>query len=313
MDDYKIPLDWQEGGVPSIIAVGKYLTKRRAEMRYKDFVQLVSTELGGSDSSANKLMAIAAHPIISDPRYADKLPKRWALLYELQLCPTDKIVEALQNGSLLKTTKYDIWNMRGRDSKRTPRVRMVPAESTPTRLSSRPISKFDIRTQIKVPAGTNLVDWVRSGMKIEQDEGITSVEASRRIGLGNESYRLAKFIIALSDRTDLNAHDTGVVKNALEGIQATAQIRRHFEEVRPIVEKIWGSAGGRNQHTEKAEQRRIDNFLNAVVIIYDACSRIVDIQVPHVSNEEIDTSIEQLIDAKRALTDLIERLNKERV
>lgn len=314
-EEYRIPIDWQEGGIGAIIAVGRYLARKRQEVGHKAFRDVVERELGGSESSANKLMAIAAHPIISDPRYAEKLPQKWALLYELQLLPDDKLLAALQNGSLANVNKYDIWEMRGislekRD--RRVRIKMAPGEGPVRRRGIQPLLRDDVRAQIKVPQGMTLESFVRTGMELEKNEGVTAEEASRRIGIGTASYRSIRAIILLTDRADLAPADATAVAAAVREMNETNKFRGPYALVEPIIDKIWGKVRT-GKLDSKSEQKRVDSFMNAVVILYDACSRVVNLEVPYLKGEDVERAIDQLVDARRALADLIDRLNKERV
>jgi hypothetical protein len=80
--------------VEATIAAGRHLQEAKDQLDDErgEFLQLLD-RIGIHETTACKLMRIAAHPVISDFSHVKKLPLAWGTLYELTTLPTD-VLEA---------------------------------------------------------------------------------------------------------------------------------------------------------------------------------------------------------------------------
>lgn len=86
--------------VESFIAVGKVLTEARNNLPHGQFEDMVVTDLGMDPSTAQRLMKIAAHPVLSKPAHGQDLPPSWRTLYELTKVPEPKLLAKLKDGTI---------------------------------------------------------------------------------------------------------------------------------------------------------------------------------------------------------------------
>lgn len=88
-----ITASWQKA-VESIIQTGRLLIESKAALRHGEWGRMVCRRLPFGERTAQVLMAIAEHPVLSNPNHAAVLPACWTTLAELaQLPPPD--LEAL--------------------------------------------------------------------------------------------------------------------------------------------------------------------------------------------------------------------------
>ena len=87
---------WQ-GTVRNIVETGKALIDLKADLPHGAFTEMVETDLFFSTRTAQRLMAIAEHPSLSNPTHVSDLPASWGTLYELSKidgCTVEKLIQA---------------------------------------------------------------------------------------------------------------------------------------------------------------------------------------------------------------------------
>jgi hypothetical protein len=78
----QITAAWQKG-VDSIVETGRLLVRAKHEMPYPEFQAMVAGELPFDKRTAERLMVIAEHPVISSATHVSRLPPSWGTLYDL--------------------------------------------------------------------------------------------------------------------------------------------------------------------------------------------------------------------------------------
>jgi hypothetical protein len=83
------------------IAAGRHLQEAKDQLDDErgEFLQLLD-RIGIHETTACKLMRIAAHPVISDFSHVKKLPLAWGTLYELTTLPTDVLEAKLADATV---------------------------------------------------------------------------------------------------------------------------------------------------------------------------------------------------------------------
>jgi hypothetical protein len=85
--------------VEAIIEVGRLLVKAKADLPHGEWGRLFDDDLlPFSQQTASKWMAIAEHPLISNPAHVRSLPPAWSTLYELTKAEPSKVKNALKDG-----------------------------------------------------------------------------------------------------------------------------------------------------------------------------------------------------------------------
>jgi hypothetical protein len=91
--------------VTGFVETGKVLFAAKKDLTVGEWLHLVNNDLQLEPKTARCLMAIAAHPIISNPQYASFLPAEWEVLYELSKIDADTLREFLEHGEVSPRTE----------------------------------------------------------------------------------------------------------------------------------------------------------------------------------------------------------------
>lgn len=87
--------------VESILKVGRLLIEAKDELEHGEWGQMF--DKGGLpfvQRTAQKLMAIAEHPILSNPTHASHLPPHFETLYEMRKLPDQELEQMLAEGTI---------------------------------------------------------------------------------------------------------------------------------------------------------------------------------------------------------------------
>ena len=90
----------------SIIAAGKELLAAKEALPHGEFGPLLD-ELGLTPRTAQRFMAIARHPVLSDPTRVSHLPGAWGTLYELSRLDDEVIAAAITSGKVSPSMRRD--------------------------------------------------------------------------------------------------------------------------------------------------------------------------------------------------------------
>ncbi len=96
---------WQKQ-VESILETGCILIEARKQLDHGQFYKMIEGKLPGckklpfGTGTANMLMAIARHPVLSNPKFSSDLPPLWYSLYGLAQLPNDELEAMLQDGRI---------------------------------------------------------------------------------------------------------------------------------------------------------------------------------------------------------------------
>jgi hypothetical protein len=99
-EDYaaRITASWRQA-VTSIIETGKLLIAAKTSLKHGEFGNMVE-ELPFTARTAQRLMAIAEHPVLSNATHVSDLPASWGTLYALSLLPDEELEAMLANGTI---------------------------------------------------------------------------------------------------------------------------------------------------------------------------------------------------------------------
>ena len=95
----KICSAWQKC-TESIIATGKLLVEAKDVLPYGSFEAMVKLKLPFDVRTAQMLMKIAGHPVISNAKHVSLLPPSWGTLYELSRLPEQFLIEKIEDGGI---------------------------------------------------------------------------------------------------------------------------------------------------------------------------------------------------------------------
>jgi Protein of unknown function (DUF3102) len=95
-DDYaaKINTCWRQS-VESIIEAGRILLQAKEDLPHGEFGRMINELLTFGPRTAQKLMEIARHPVISNATHVTHLPASWSTLYALTELPEEAIEELI--------------------------------------------------------------------------------------------------------------------------------------------------------------------------------------------------------------------------
>jgi hypothetical protein len=94
----QISARWQDAA-QAIIDVGRLLIEAKAALDHGQWGEMFRAKhVPFSQSTANKLMAIADHKVLTDSEHVPNLPPSWGTLYELSHIPEPDLREMLSDG-----------------------------------------------------------------------------------------------------------------------------------------------------------------------------------------------------------------------
>jgi hypothetical protein len=125
----RITAEWRKS-VEAVIGVGRQLIAAKEACKgeftrlFKGSDNAVSDPLPFTVNTAERIMAVARHPILSDSAHVQTLPQSWGTLYELTKVPETDLAEAIATGKITpEMTRAEAAALRGR-----PRVKAAPAD-----------------------------------------------------------------------------------------------------------------------------------------------------------------------------------------
>jgi hypothetical protein len=180
----RITTAWQ-GQVGSIIEVGALLKAAKEELRRGDFMKMVKAELPFSQSTANKLMKIAACDHLRNSEHVPSLPAHWGTLFELTLLTAEQFEAGCKSGAINpKTQRRDVKALRG-ETKST-------KESSVARLKQRLADAERELARLKQDDGGSFFDLKKDTPKDISDAIIGNVPESKARAIGETILALVK-------------------------------------------------------------------------------------------------------------------------
>lgn len=86
--------------VESFIETGRLLMAAKAALPHGEFTPMIENELPFGERTAQRLMAIAEHPWLSNPTHASLLPADWTAVYELVKLTPEQLDQAQAAGKI---------------------------------------------------------------------------------------------------------------------------------------------------------------------------------------------------------------------
>ena len=93
-----IRASWQKS-IAGIIETGMHLLEARSELE-RDVFKAMLMRLPFGPRTAQRLMAIAANPILSSATHVSALPPSWGTLYELAKLPNEVLLTKIEDGGV---------------------------------------------------------------------------------------------------------------------------------------------------------------------------------------------------------------------
>jgi hypothetical protein len=129
----KISAAFQKG-VTSIIETGRLLNEAKETLEHGSFESMVQSKLPFTPRAAQMLMAIAKHPVISNPKHVSLLPPSWGTLYRITRLPLRLVEECIEDKRINpKTERKDICALDGKRPKGEHRTCKKPHQRRSTR------------------------------------------------------------------------------------------------------------------------------------------------------------------------------------
>lgn len=88
---------WQSS-VVAIIETGRLISEAKAQLEHGDFISMVERQLPFNIRTAQRLMAIANDPRLSDATHASHLPPSWMSLYEITRLDDEQFEHGIEAG-----------------------------------------------------------------------------------------------------------------------------------------------------------------------------------------------------------------------
>jgi hypothetical protein len=97
----KITTTWRKAA-ESIIETGRLLIRAKGELKHGQFGEMIADKLPFKSRTAQMLMEIAKHHVISNAKFASVLPPSWSTLYAITKLPVpeSEMERMLSNGTI---------------------------------------------------------------------------------------------------------------------------------------------------------------------------------------------------------------------
>ncbi len=194
-------------------------------------------------------------------------------------------------GKLKNISKYEVWVLRG--------------------------VKLQARNKaggtVNAPLDMSLIQYVKDGIaQLPEDLTDNAVnEMAKKLKIGAETFRMIRGMILLSERPELTRSDRAKVLGLLEKVDRTRNVRPYFQEVKPLIDRIWGSTRNKSL-TEKTSKKRTEHFTKAIIILRDMTERILEMEMPYMSREDIGKCINDLTETRKNVGKVAENLRRSK-
>jgi hypothetical protein len=86
--------------VEGVLETGRLLIEAKKELPHGEFEDMIGEKLPFGSRTAQRLMRVAEHPILSNPTHVSLLPPSWGTLYRLAELPDDVLTEMIEDRKL---------------------------------------------------------------------------------------------------------------------------------------------------------------------------------------------------------------------
>lgn len=118
-------------------------------------------------------------------------------------------------------------------------------------------------------------------------------------------------IVSLADREDLSDRDKALAWNALERMNYGERLSIVYDQVAPLVQRVWGTTMRGNNTREAVERRRRDTFERVIGVAVQACTNTTTVEVAHLDADragivalELSLAIRQLQQLRSKIEDM---------
>jgi hypothetical protein len=113
------------------------LNEAKDTLEHGSFESMVQLKLPFTPRAAQMFMAIAKHPVISNPKHVSLLPPSWGTLYQITRLPLPLVEECVETKRINpKTERKDIAALAGKESKKKNSVAATPSKRHAKKLTS---------------------------------------------------------------------------------------------------------------------------------------------------------------------------------
>jgi len=91
---------WWDKEVLGIVETGKRLIMAKEKAEHGKWLKILESKTLFGERTAQCLMSIARHPVLSNPHMCAVLPRAWRTLYELSRIPENFLLEYIQDGKV---------------------------------------------------------------------------------------------------------------------------------------------------------------------------------------------------------------------
>jgi hypothetical protein len=115
--------------IAAIIETGKQLNAAKADLPHGEFQYLVHNETPFHWSTADRLMAISRHEVLSNFAHAQSLPAHWSTLYELSRLRPKRLLALIKDHTVsARMERQDAEKLVAREIERIARVTQPPTQ-----------------------------------------------------------------------------------------------------------------------------------------------------------------------------------------
>jgi hypothetical protein len=160
----------------SAIQTGRLLVEAKSALSHGEWLAMVESDLPFGERTAQRLMHIARHPLISNPTHGSDLPASWRTLHELARVPDTVLKAKLAEGAVtpeLERSAVERWRREASPPRAAAKpLRAAPAPEPPPRpVPPRPTAPGDLLLDCAEAALAAVHETARGRVLSTQDKG----------------------------------------------------------------------------------------------------------------------------------------------
>jgi hypothetical protein len=169
---------WQKQ-LPSIFEVASLLESAKTELRHGDWAKMIKADLPFGQSTANKLMKIAACGHLRNSDHGPNLPACWRTLYELTTLTAEQFDHGITTGAINpKMQRKDVRSLRG-DGEMSHEPRVSPVALLKRQLNERICEVAHLQERLAYADQGSLFDLKKDSAKDIADVVVNTITKTK--------------------------------------------------------------------------------------------------------------------------------------
>lgn len=278
--------------VEGFIEAGSWLTEAKEgkdRLPHGEFLKMVEDDLKLDIRTAQRLMLIAKHPIISNAAHAPHLPPIWYTIYELTKVPDEGLMKAIEDGRINpKMERKDVAALKAQYPKPESKTHAIDEA-----LKSHPSSRNKSIAEM-LNIAPSAVSVRRSKL---QQQGVIPTP---RPDLSIEALL----------KEDPHQTDISIARRLNRAPRTVKKQRQQLEQSGAIAITPRGDRTRKPCRGDRWITKQLKAFNKSIAFIFNACEHGAELPIPPLNTELKTNTLDRIREAERALRTLKLRIKE---